>query len=187
MFGNIANRFVSTIASAAALVFSSYQGNEAAFSDIMLQRNNELLTVQCELQSAFDHDFEEFFRSGETINVWFMLQMRSHGGVILEEFYYHSVKYDPLTMYFELYLHDQQFNITTQSYNELVETISHFDHTVSTLDMNTGMNDLVEVSITAYLTKIQMPTMSKPFDMMLLWNFKRPVIKRRFVLNELET
>ncbi|MCD4828052.1 MAG: hypothetical protein K8R90_01305 [Candidatus Cloacimonetes bacterium] len=185
MFGNLTNRFVSTVASLTALVFSSYTGNDAAFSNLALQRQGDMLTVQCRLVSAFDHDFEEFFRSGKPVNVWFMLQVHSGREVVLEEFFYHRVEFDPMSSYFEIYLHDQQYTVSARSYAELIEVVSLFDHTISLLDIDHEQSLIV--SVTGYLAEIRLDTMSEPFDLMLLWNFKRPVVRRSCILNELET
>ena len=185
MFGNLGNRIVSSIASLTALVFSSYHGNEAHFSDLDLHLREERLTIECRLQEAFDHDFEEFFRSGKPINVWFVMQVRSGNELVREEFFYHRVEYDPLTMYYEVYIHEDQNNIVATSYAELLRTVEDFEYSINLLELDTANS--LEVTLTAYLADIKLDTMAQPFDLMLLWNFKRPVVKKRFTIDELET
>jgi|GEM_PF-1103605 len=185
MFGSLGNKIVSGIASLTALVFSSYQGNEAQLSDIGLLRQGNQLTVACRLQHAFDHDFEEFFRSGKPINVWFIMQIRSNGRVVRERLFYHRVQYAPMRAYFNVNLQDQQFTTSVQNYQRLLELLCGFTNTFVIDDLD--QRHPIEISITAYLSEIRLDTMEKPFDMMLLWNFKRPDIKVRTVLNDLET
>ena len=77
-----AGKLLSGIMSMTMMLFSSYEGNNASFSDIYIGHDNEIIRIQTSLISAFENDFEQIFRSGSPIVINYQLNVAKDGEFI---------------------------------------------------------------------------------------------------------
>jgi len=100
------------------LLLSSYEGNNAAFSEIvaLVFRNNIMLKTQ--LVEAFENDFESVFKSGKQIDIFFDVQIESPGNETFTETFVHSILFDPLKQYYSVYLQEKDEELKTDNINE---------------------------------------------------------------------
>ena len=73
-----------------------------------------------------ENDFEEIFKSGQSIDIYFSVKIGLEGLIIHEEEFRHSIIFDPLTQLFSIELEDQGLSFSTNSYDELKIIISNY-------------------------------------------------------------
>lgn len=178
----LGNKIVSGLVSIALFLFSSYKGNDATFSDIFIDYHKGRLSINTTLDNAFKNDFDDIFKSGKKIKVWFSIKIENYGKTIFEDKCYHQIEYDPLSQRFEIYLSEDNDYTYVKSNEEIIEEISEFEYTC---DLNeVDFRDNLDIEITAFLKKVNFAKMNKEIDLMLLWNFKKPKIKKQFNINK---
>lgn len=158
------------------LLLSSYQGNEARFENFHTSVIQDKVFLEYKLVKAFENDFEEIFKSGQNIEIMFKITFDLNNTVIFEDVFIHSVVFDPLKQVFYVMIEDKELNITTDSYEELKAIISEVQYSFE--------DELIydcEVTIMAYLSKIQMVSAKKDFDLMLLWKYNKPKLTHKIM------
>ena len=169
MFQILAEKVISGLAAFSMLLLSSYQGNEASFSNYTTSFLDDRMFLECKLENAFDNDFEEIFKSGQSIDIYFSIRI-SHGDVIIhEEEFRHSIIFDPLTQVFNIELEDQDLTSSTNSYEELKTIISNIEYSFE----DENIHDY-KLTLRAYLPKIRLIALDKDFDLMMLWKYNEP-------------
>lgn len=169
MFQILAEKVISGLAAFSMLLLSSYQGNEAAFSNYTTSYIGNKLFLECKLENAFDNDFEEIFKSGQSIDVFFSITIHHAGEVIHEEQFRHCIIFDPLSQLFDIELEDQDLTSSTNSYDELKNIISQVEYSFE----DENINDCT-LTMNAYLPKIRLESLNRDFDLMMLWKFNKP-------------
>jgi len=179
MFQTLLSKVVSGVISLSMMLLSSYEGNNANFSELvsLIFRNN--IVFKTELVKAFDNDFESVFKSGKQIDIYFDVQIQIQGSDAFSETFIHSVLFDPLKQYYSVYLQEKDEELKTDNIKELKKMISKVEYSYSGIRSN-GMI----VSITSYLPKIRLDDSSKNYDLMILWNFKKPKIQKTVLISE---
>jgi len=123
----------------------------------------------CKLENAFENDFEEIFKSGQSIDIFFSVKIKLNNLLIHEEEFRHSIIFDPLTQLFSIELEDQDLSFTTNSYDELKIIISNIEYSFK----DENIKDCT-ITMSAYLPKIRLIALNKDFDLMMLWKFNQP-------------
>ncbi len=173
MFGAFGQKVITGIVTFTSMMFSSYKGNFAKFDGIALQQDSKCIQMSVNLEEAFENDFEEFFRCGKPISIWFLVQIRS-GNENVKEFYYaHRVKYDPLLQYYTVFLQETDDIVTFETHEEVVDAIRQF-HCKWEVPPEFNRGDEIEVIIGGYLTKLRLESTGEEFDLMNLWHHRRP-------------
>jgi len=169
MFQILAEKVISGLAAFSMLLLSSYQGNEASFSNYTTSFLDNRMFLECKLENAFDNDFEEIFKSGQIIDVYFSVKIELKNLIIHEEEFKHSIIFDPLTQVFNIELEDQDLTYSTNSYEELKIIISNIEYSFK----DENIHDYI-LTLNAYLPKIRLEALNKDFDLMMLWKYSEP-------------
>ncbi|MCD4819786.1 MAG: hypothetical protein K8S23_13965 [Candidatus Cloacimonetes bacterium] len=163
------------IVSLSMVLFSSYQGNEAKFTYLNSTLFNDHIVITSELENAFDNDFNSIFKSGQKIEICFDLKIHNSKKLLHEKKFCHSVEYDPLYSSFFVVLEESDKTIKINSYPKLIKTISNIEY-----EYVGEIPSQVKVSLKAYLKKLNLKTLGKEYNLMLLWKLKNPEISQVF-------
>jgi len=177
MFQAFTNKVVTGIISLSMVLFSSYKGNQAKFENLMLDNNVNGVVIEATLTDAFENDFEDVFKSGSSVRVFFELKISQDKTVLYSDLFSHMVLYDPQSNLFTLELEEQDLTLTELTYKRMVDQLAHISCDVSEI-----LPSSITVSITSFLPKMRLESVDQEYDMMILWNMKKPVIKREFNL-----
>jgi len=169
MFQILAEKVISGLAAFSMLLLSSYQGNEASFSVYNISFLEDKMFIECRLENAFENDFEEIFKSGQDINIFFDIKIDVGGQTIHEEEFKHTIVFDPLEQVFNISLEEQDQLSTTDSYNQLKSIVSKIEYSYEVENIKEGT-----LTINAYLPKIRLESLNREFDLMMLWKYNRP-------------
>ena len=175
MFESLGNYILKGVITFGLLILSSYEGNDAKFSSLQISYLEGAVGVEISLDDAFENDFEEIFKTGKSIDIWFNTSVSSQGVILEEEEFSHCVTYNPLLDSYLLIKGSTNESIVCENFQCLVEELSkinwHFRRlrSVSNYDFN----------IYAHLDKIYFEDMDKEFNLMLLWKNKSPRLKER--------
>lgn len=180
MFESLGNYIIKGVITFGLLILSSYEGNDARFSSLRISQFEGAIGIELNLESAFENDFEEIFKTGKSIDIWFHASVSSQGVVLEEEEFSHNVTYNPLLDSYLLKKGSGDESIVCENYTSLVSELSqikwHFRRLKSVSDY--------DFNIDAHLEKIYFEEMNKEFNLMLLWKNKSPRLKERIKLRE---
>jgi hypothetical protein len=182
MLDTMLGKMVNGVVSFASLAFSSFKGNDVDLAGPIIEQGRNQIVIEGTLLHAFDNDFDEIFRSGKEIEVWFVVTVEEGKHKVVERYFRHKVKYNPMTRDFSVELQEQGFNTSIRSYGELLKTISHFEYTWEWRE-NVKPGHEITVHLTSYLNPIKLDAYKKDFDLMMLWKFTRPHGERTFRIN----
>lgn len=179
MFQTLLSKVVSGVISLSMMLLSSYEGNNADFSELvsLIFRNNIVFKTQ--LIDAFENDFESVFKSGKQIDIYFDIQIQIQGREPFSETFIHSILFDPLKQYYSIYLQEKDEELKTDNIKELKKLISKVEYNYS----GRRSKEMI-ISITSYLPKIKLDDSGKNYDLMMLWNFKKPKTKKTVLIKE---
>lgn len=166
-------KLLASTISFAVLMFGSYDGNDVSFSQIELMEKKNKIFVQADLENAFDNDFQSIFRSGESITIWFRLEIRKGKELIKETKIRHIIVYDPLDNMYQVFLEDTGKSFEEASFDQLITQISDVQFEIETEKLRGVYN----VELEASLETIYLESMQKNFNLMALWKFKKPTVK----------
>jgi len=169
------DKIFTGIVSLSMVLFSSYKGNEAKFTSLNALLTNDRIVISSELENAFDNDFSNIFKSGQKIEICFDLKIFEAKKVIHQKKFCHSVEYDPLYKNFAVELEENDKNLVMDSYTKLIKTISNIEY-----EYSGRVPPTVRVSIKAHLKKLNLTTLGKEYNLMLLWKLKNPEISKTF-------
>ena len=181
MFQSLLSKVVSGVISLSMMLLSSYEGNNAAFSELVSLIFQKNIVFKTQLVEAFENDFESVFKSGKQIDIFFDVHIRIQGREPFTETFKHSVLFDPLKQYYSVYIQETDEESKTDNIEELKNLISKIEYSYS----GRRSAEMI-VSITSYLPKIQLDNSGKNYDLMMLWNFKKPKIKKTVLIKENE-
>ena len=178
MFQALADKILTGIVSFGMMVLTTTEGNNASFAEMTSTFYGNRIVFQTELVGAFANDFEEIFRCGKEIEIFFHIKIKAGNQTIHTNVFKHIVIFDPLEQNFIINLEETNLEITTNSYEELIETISQVEYEFAK-DLN---YEQINVTLVSYLEKIYLDTLGKDYDMMMLWKFKKPKVNKRIDL-----
>ncbi len=181
MFQIIAGKVISGLAAFSMLLLTSYQGNEASFSNYTISFLEDRMFFECKLENAFDNDFEEIFKSGQSIDIHFGIKIELRGLIIHEEEFRHCITFDPLSQLFSIVLEDQDITSSTSSYEELKYIISNIEYSFE----DESIQDCT-LNMRAYLPKISLEALNREFDLMMLWKYNEPKLTAKLASEQYE-
>jgi len=174
MIGSLLYKTYLNIVSLSVLLFSNYVGNSVSFSPLSMQNVGDNIVCSAHLLNAFENDFEEIFKSGKEIRVWFEFKALNNSKIIHFEKFYHAFKWDVKSRVYYVELQEQSFTTTAKTTEELVYLLSVVEFPF----YRAKHRGNISIELTAYLPKIYMDEINKEFDLMLLWNLKKPSVKK---------
>ena len=180
---NFAGRALSGIVSAAMLLFSSFEGNNAQFADVLIGHDTHAIRIRTALVHAFDNDFEQIFRSGSPIIITYTLNVRRGGTIIDTITYENMVIFDPMNRFFQIEAEAGNFYTFTDSCDELRAIISEVDIYYDHL----GVDGRYDFELSAHMDRVMLSSLEREFDLMMLWNYKRPQVSFRYTVVSYES
>lgn len=181
MFESIGNHILKGIITFGLLVFSSYEGNDASFRSLRVNYYEGMIGIELNLEGAFENDFEEIFKTGKSIDIWFKVDVSSQGVVLEEELFSYNVTYDPHLDSYLLIRGSDDESIICSSYDKLKSELSLIKWDFRRLKSV----DNYDFSISAYMEKLYFSENGDDFNLMLLWKNKRPRMKQQIRLDYL--
>jgi len=175
MFQAFTNKVVTGIISLSMVLFSSYKGNPAKFENLMLDNSINGIAIEASLSDAFENDFEDVFKSGSSVRVFFELKILEDKNELYSSNFSHMVLFDTQTKLFTLELEEQDLTLTELPYKRMLEQLAHIS-----CDVDEILPSTIMIVLTSYLPKMRLESVDQEYDMMILWNMKRPTIKRQF-------
>ena len=175
MFQALSSKIITGVITLSMLLLSSYEGNNAAFENFTATVLGSNVYIKANLVSAFENDFEELFKSGQKIDIFFNINITDEDGPVYRDEFIHSILFNPLEQIYLIFLEEQRTQTTAASMEELIEIISNVDYVCKCEGFREG-----NISITSHLKKIRLKSIGREYDMMMLWKFKRPTVKHRY-------
>ncbi len=174
MLGSIISKVYLNVLAFSVLLFSNYTGNLVEFSSLLTKTVGDNLVCSTYLKNAFEYDFDEIFKSGKEIRVWFEFRVLKDDKVIHYEKFYHQVKWNAGKQEYQLDLQEQKYKISTKSKKELKYLISVVEYPF----YKSAYKGDVIIEVKSYLPKVYLETINKEVDLMLLWKMRKPTVKK---------
>ncbi|HPY96621.1 MAG TPA: hypothetical protein PL063_05370 [Candidatus Cloacimonadota bacterium] len=174
MIGSLISKAYLSLVSFSVLLFSNYVGNTVSFSPLSSQIVGDNIVFSAHLINAFENDFDEIFKSGKDIKVWFELRIIQNNKIIHSESFNHQVTWDSKNRVYLVDLQEQNYKTRTRSSKELKRLLSVVEYPF----YKASHRGNATVQITAHLPKIYMEEIDKELDLMVLWKLQKPVIKK---------
>lgn len=182
MFQTLVSKVVSGIVSLSMFLLSTYEGNTAIFSELAALIFDKNVIVKTQLQDAFENDFEEIFKSGKSIDIFFDITIKQSGQDNFQETFKHSVIFDPLQQFFLITIEEKDEEVRVDDYHDLIKELSKVEYSYPV-----ERNGSLEITLVSRLPKIELDSTKKKYDLMMLWNFKKPRIQKTFDLRQDES
>ena len=170
MFSGFLEKAVTATISLGMMMFSSYQGNTPSFIEFGSTHRGNRITVQATLNNAFNDDFRQILQSGQEICINFHLELRSEMTTEILEFE-HIVLFDPLMETWTLTCEEKDKEYTIESWPEFVNAASEFNYAAEHY-----LESPLEITLEASLPVIHLGQNNKEFNLMIFWNFRKPVM-----------
>lgn len=178
MFEALGAQILSGVVSLSILLFSSFQGNDR-LSSIKHSKSQSYVYLEAELLSAFDEDFPSILASGTTIPVLFALEVRSGKRIVAKREVINKVSFDPATGVYEVFKPGIASTLT-KSLEQVKRELALFEYALP-YQSSWGV---VNIKLEAGLPKVHFKQMDKELDLMVLWRFKKPMVKAQLDLRQ---
>lgn len=173
MFQSLADKVISGVISLSMLLLSSYKGNDAKFTDLETVFLNNNVIFRTSLSGAFENDFEDIIKSGAEIDIYFTFSLNEEKDVFHQTEFKHSVHYLPMDQLYYVSYDERDELLVYQSYDQVINEISQIQYIYKD-----RIPDKFKITITAYMKKMKLPNNDNEYDLMMLWNFKKPKLKK---------
>jgi len=157
----------------------STSGNTPVIRQPVYLKGGNYLQVNTRLENAFDNDFEDVFKCGKPIHIWYKVTARLGGKEVFNTTCRHSVLYDPMNACWQVYHSD------TKS-TEVITDYSHLLDCVSALRATIGVDprwSALQVDMEAWLSEVELSGEKRTVNLMMLWKYKRPALSNTVHLN----
>ena len=176
MFNALSAKIYVQVLAFSMLLFSSYKGNDVLFSDIKTKITGDNIVFQTYLKQGFDNDFDEIFKSGKPIRVWFEIKVIKEQKIVHYEKFYHQVVWNSTENRYNIELQEQNYSLSVNNFKELKYYMSVIEYPFYKLKANGSLT----VEFISYLPKIYLDSIDKEIDLMLLWKMKKPKVRYDF-------
>lgn len=172
MFQVLTEKIMIGVLTLSMALFSDFKGNSPSFHNVFAAYSVGGIYIYAELKDSFENDFEDIFTSGQLIHLSFELKIFADKELILEETFRHAVLYDPLQQEYTIFLEESNQQLNCREFSEAVEFLSKFEYNYKLDSFRSG-----HIRLSCELPKIRMGATQKEYDLMMLWNFKKPKIR----------
>jgi len=172
--GNLVTKVYFSVLAFSVLLFSNYTGNDAQFSNVNSRTIGDNIVFSTFLKNSFEHDFNEIFKSGKNIHIWFEFRVLKDNKIIHFEKFYHLVKWNASKGEYTVDLQEQNFKCSVKTNKELLYLISKVEYPF----YKSSFKGDVTVEFKSYLPKVYLETINKEVDLMLLWKMNTPSIRK---------
>lgn len=180
MLETLSAKVMAGLVSLSMFLFSTYTGNDPQLSSIRATMGRSYLQLNTRLEHAFDNDFPELFKSGTTIPVHFRLEIKSKKQVHWSKQYTNSSRYDSSTGFWSVSQSAESRSVKFSSYQQMIAAVAELDCSIP-YESNWGD---VNVKVEAWLPTVSFDKMDRKVNLMVLWNYQRPVAKASYNLRK---
>ncbi|MCK9329276.1 MAG: hypothetical protein PHY08_00625 [Candidatus Cloacimonetes bacterium] len=176
MVGSFFDKVYHGLLGLSLLFMTSYTGNDARIGKFSYYVSEQNIIVNCQIENAFENDFEEIFLSGIDIPICFETKLTSKKlKIAKEEFEYH-IRWISKNEHWEVTLENQDYTFYTNDYDFLIEEISKIK---IKFDVDLSEFQELDFELKASLPKLYIPSIKKEVDLMLLWKLKSPTLTKK--------
>jgi len=180
MLEALGTKVMAGLVSLSMFLFSSFTGNDPELSSLRATAGNSYLQISTHLEHAFDNDFPELFRSGTAIPIHFKLEIKSGAVVMFTRQYTNSSTYNSATGAWTVSLGSSSRSVKHSAYQQMLADLGSLECSIP-YDSSWGV---VNVRAEAWMPTVKFDRMDRDLNLMVLWNYKRPVVKARFNLRK---
>jgi hypothetical protein len=180
---NFAGKVLSGLVSMTMMMFSSYEGNNADFSQVLIGHNENAIRIRTNLVNAFENDFEPIFRSGSPIVISYTLIVKRDNSVIARDTYQNRILFDPMNRYF-------QIEAQAANHFTFVETCEELRLLISEVDIfydHWNISGTYHFQLSAHMDNVNLASLEREFDLMMLWHHKTPAISFSYTVEPYES
>ncbi len=166
----IVGKILAGLVSLTTLLFTNFTGNDPQFRSPQLRRSGGYLILNTALENAFDNDFEDVFKCGKEINVWFRINALIGNRRVYHRTFRHCVSYDAMNAIWQIYYSENQTSQTTISYTQL-------QNIISTVELSIPLEtewSVLTLQLEAWLPEVEFIPADGKFNLMVLWKYRRP-------------
>ena len=174
MLNVLFRRVYNSLLAFSIMLLSNYTGNEPKFSNFFVEAFENGVYIRGLLLDAFENDFEEIFNSGILTSVIYDIEVVHGRSNILQKTFVNTAIWNFEIDRWIVHYGEENETIFVNSYEDLKRYIS-FIETFVFFDVE-GI-DIVDISISARLPVIHIPSIQKSIDLMVLWKMKAPQAK----------
>lgn len=178
MLETLGAKILSGIVTLSMFLFSSYTGNDPAFTAIRGSMGRSYIQLSTRLAGAFDNDFPDVFRSGTKITVYYKVNIRSKGKLVASREFQNSVQYDSRQNIYTVRLSGTDRGYQTSDYRLMVNDLATMECSMP-IQSSWGYST---VEFEAWLPTVYFDKIDKKVNLMVLWNYSRPKLKSEFNL-----
>ena len=178
MLEGLLGQVMSGLLSVSTLMFSSYTGNDPKFQSLQCRTGQNYMIVKARLGHAFENDFSDVFRCGKPVNLMYKVEIRQNNQIVQTKTYRHTVTFDPMQASWEVFSSESSRKEIFTTYQLMLNNISELE---CSIPRETSWKK-IEVKVESWLQAIELTQPDRTVDLMMLWKFKRPAIKRSFTL-----
>ncbi|PID28179.1 MAG: hypothetical protein CSB55_05835 [Candidatus Cloacimonadota bacterium] len=173
-------KIVTGLMTVSLLMFGSHQVNDVKMTDPEISFESNKLTTSVYLQDAFANDFEQLFKSGKELKVYYRLELKVNDKPTLNQTFIHSVLFDPMAQMFDVFSEETSSSFTCSDVKDVIGYLSFFN---CSKEFPEGFppGAKLNVKITSFLTEITM-TGDRKYDLMMFWKFKKPEAEAVFYI-----
>lgn len=176
--GGLIGKVMAGLLSVSTLMFSSYSGNDARFQSLNCRTSQNYLIVKAVLEKAFDNDFTDVFNCGKTVTIRFKLEIRENNEVAHTSSFRRTVLFTPLQASWDVFYSE---NGRREIYTDYRTMLSELAVLECSVPRNSKWKK-VEIRVESWLDTVELTQPDRTVDLMVLWKFKRPSIRRSFTL-----
>jgi len=180
MLEALSAKVMAGLVSLSMFLFSTYTGNDPQLSSLKATMGRSYLQLNTHLVSAFDNDFPEVFKSGTTIPVHFKLEIKSKRRNLWSKQYTNSTRYDSATGFWSVSQSASGRTVKLSSYQQMITAMAHLDCSIP-YESSWGE---VNVKVEAWLPTVNFDKIDRKVNLMVLWNYQRPVAKASYNLRK---
>ena len=175
MLSAITQKITSLILAAGSLFLSSVTGTNAAFTEVEIIREDNIIVCSATLTNCYNEELDKIFLLGQNVRINFIFQIfeQRNKNPIYEKRFYHQIKFDLVDEYFEVYLSENDDNFITEDITELKTKLAKIE------EVEVVKTDILEfgkkyyIKLTAKMEPIYLDAIQKNIDLMIYWNNKK--------------
>ncbi len=182
MLENLGSQIISGVLAFSMLLFSNVKGNSPEFKNLNLSLTPSYLYLNADLSSAFENDFPVLFSSGQEIPIHYKVNIKSRGKEVYVRKHSHKVSFDTITGVYTLAKSSSERKYHTHSMDDLIRELGKVRLSIPyQKSWNT-----ISVELEASLPKLSFDEEDRETDLMAFWRFKKPKIKTKLNIKNIE-
>lgn len=178
MLEGFVGKVMAGLLSVSTLMFSPYSGNAVKFQSLNCRTSQNYLIVKAVLDKAFDNDFTDVFNCGKTVTIRFRLELRNNNDIAHTSSYRRTVIFTPMQASWDVFYSENSRREIYTDYKTMLNEISVLECSVP----RNSQWKKIEIRVESWLDPVELTQPDRTVDLMVLWKFRRPTLRRSFNL-----